>query len=454
MFFHRAAYRAPPDEVAVTEIALDASWTWKSWIDSANEANCDFPLQNLPFCVFEAGSSGPHVGVGIGELVLDLHEVAGSGLIDGLGQELLEACTSPHLNEIMRFRKEELDGLRKRLLVLLRDDSSRADRERIGALLFPQDGVLFRKPVQVGNYTDFYASIDHATNVGRLFRPDQPLLPNYKFIPIGYHGRASSLIVSGSPVMRPQGQMKLPSDELPMFGPTRQLDFELEVGAYIGRGNSLGDPIPIEDAEAHLFGISLLNDWSARDVQAWEYQPLGPFLGKSFATSVSPWVVTMEALRPFRVPPLPRPPGDPKPLPYIASPPEAKTALDVKLEVYLSSASMREGSEQPVRLSAGNLRVLYWTFGQMIAHHTSNGCNLFTGDILASGTVSGAEQGSEGSLLEITRRGAAPIRLPNGEARSFLQDGDEVILRGFCEHRGLPRIGLGECRGTVSPARS
>ncbi len=309
-------------------------------------------------------------------------------------------------------------------------------------------------PAVVGDYTDFYASVFHATNVGKLFRPDNPLLPNYKYIPIGYHGRASSLVPSGTSVRRPSGQTRDGNAD-PKFGPTKALDYELEVGFFVSGGNRLGEPIPIKAAEEDIFGICLLNDWSARDVQAWEYQPLGPFLAKSFATSLSPWVVTMEALAPFRSAAFARPQGDPAPLPYLLdSDDRERGGLDLTLEVALQSAQMRERDIAPAPLSRGNFRDLYWTMAQMLTHHTSNGCNLRPGDLLASGTVSGpdapgAEVSARGCLLELTSRGANPITLPSGEQRKFLEDGDEVILRGFCERDGFRRIGLGSCRGTI-----
>ena len=355
----------------------------------------------------------------------------------------------------MRCGNAKWSSLRQALIGLLRDDASPEKRRAIEPLLTPTTSLRFVKPVAVGNYTDFYASIHHATNVGKLFRPDQPLLPNYKWVPIGYHGRASSLVISGTDIRRPSGQTKPPEASTPTFAPTSQLDYELEVAAYIGAGNPLGEPIAIESADQHIFGLSLLNDWSARDIQSWEYQPLGPFLGKSFATSLSPFVVPIEALRPFRVAPEPRPPGDAEPLSYLASkPPDAPNAIDLTVEVFLTSSRMREASQPPHRLSTGNLRDLYWTFPQMIAHHTSNGCNLITGDLLASGTISGPNPGSQGSLLEITQRGANPIQLPNGEQRTFLSDGDEVILRAQGEKPGVPRISFGECAGVIAPSGS
>jgi len=433
---------------------LKEHWTWRSWVGSANESGCDFPLQNLPFCVFETPADEWHLGVGIGDSIVDLHRLAGAGLCDELAEDVREACTAPHLNALMQCGSDATSLLRRTLMLLLDEGAATAHRRVIESLLFPRLRAVFRKPVQVGNYSDFYASIHHATNVGRLFRPDQPLLPNYKFVPIGYHGRASSLVISGTPVIRPYGQIKPPSVDTPVFELSRQLDYELEVGAYVGLGNPLGQPISIDKAEDYLFGISLVNDWSARDIQAWEYQPLGPFLGKSFSTSVSPWVVAMDALEPFRVPLAARPAQDPRPLPYLCSPKSATAAFDISLEVYLSTGAMRVAEDAPVKLSSVNVRNLYWSFAQMITHHSSNGCNLLPGDLLASGTVSGAEEGSQGSLLEITGRGSNPLKVPNGETRSFLEDGDEVILRGFCERPGLPRIGLGECRGVIASGSS
>jgi len=432
--------------------AVDGFWTWKSWVDSANDPAVGFPLQSLPYCAFAAPDGRGHLGLGIGAFILDLHELSAAGELASLSAEIQSACLAAQLNDLMRCGRTAWSALRDALIDLLRDDASATQRRALEPLLVPAENVRFAKPVAVGNYTDFYASIHHATNVGKLFRPDQPLLPNYKWVPIGYHGRASSLVISGTEIRRPCGQTTQPAESAPVFGPTSQLDYELEVAAYIGEGNALGEAIRVESAEPHIFGMSLLNDWSARDIQAWEYQPLGPFLGKSFASGVSPWVVPMEALLPFRLPPQPRASGDPEPLPYLTETSSALGAIDLKLEVFFTTARMRQASEAPVRLSAGNLRDLYWTFAQMIAHHSSNGCNLIEGDLLASGTVSGSDEGSRGCLLEITKRGASPLRLPNGEIRGFLEDGDEVILRGFCERDGFPRISFGECRGVIMPA--
>lgn len=433
--------------------ALPESWTWRSWVNAANEQECGFPLQNLPFCAFEQGSS-THLGLGIGDQVLDLQACVAAGVLDGLVEPVQSACKSAVLNGLMGLGPEAVGSLRQALMQALRHDAQAATVEKLTPMLLPMRDVRFRLPVAVGNYTDFYASIHHAANVGRLFRPDQPLLPNYKHVPIGYHGRASSIVVSGTPIVRPRGQIMLPSAAAPVFEATRQLDYELELGAYIATGNPLGRPVGIDQADDRIFGVTLVNDWSARDIQAWEYQPLGPFLGKSFATTVSPWVVSREALEPFRVPIAPRPAGDPEPLLYLRSGHAAREAMDVEMESFLSTAAMREQSMAPVRLSASNVRELYWSFAQMIAHHTSNGCNLCPGDLIASGTVSGLAEGAEGCLLELTRRATAPVHLPTGETRGFLEDGDEVILRGACQREGLPPISLGECRGIVVPAAS
>ena len=426
-----------------------------TWVGTANEPDSGFPLQSLPYCAFTPASAPeatPHPGVGIGAFILDLHQLQSHNLLTTLPAEIQQACTAPQLNPLMRCGPAAWSALRQRLFDLLKTIEPRSDRNTdqqrlVASLMLPMAKATFHKPVATENYTDFYASIHHATNVGKLFRPDQPLLPNYHWLPIGYHGRASSLVLSGTTIRRPHGQFKLPGDATPTFAPSAQLDYELEVAAYIGTGNPLGTPIPIAEAEYHLFGLSLLNDWSARDIQSWEAQPLGPFLGKNFATSLSPWVVTMDALAPYRTPTAP---PDPAPLPYLTE--QNPSIFDITLEVLLSTAHMREHNLPPAPLSSANLRDLYWSFPQMLTHHTSNGCNLLPGDILASGTVSGLTPGSQGCLLEITERGQHPIRLPNGELRTFLEDGDEIILRGHCHLEGLPTITLGECRGTILPA--
>jgi fumarylacetoacetase len=419
----------------------------RSWVESANDARTDFPLENLPFGVFRRADGAACAGVAIGERILDLRAAGSVGLLDGIDPEISEACGSDSLNALMALGRDAVPALRSRLMELL---SERGARARVEAMLVPQAGTEMLLPARIGDYTDFYASVYHATNVGRLFRPDSPLLPNYKYVPIGYHGRASSIVVSGAEIQRPCGQTKAADAAAPSFGPSRSLDYELEVGFFVGRGNALGEAVPIAEAESHIFGLCLMNDWSARDVQAWEYQPLGPFLAKNFATTISPWVVTLDALEPFRAPAFARVEGDPEPLPYLSSSENrARGGIDLKLEVSLRTARMRAENAEAARVSQGNLRDLYWTLAQMLTHHTSNGCNLQPGDLLASGTVSGAARDSLGCLLEITRRGAEPLQLPNGETRKFLEDGDEVILRGYCEREGHARIGFGECRGIV-----
>jgi fumarylacetoacetase len=417
----------------------------RSWVISANRPDVPFPIQNLPLGVFE-GAKGPTIGAAIGDQVLDLRSCA--GLLGGLPAGTVEACDATTLNPLMALGPESWSALRARLSDLLRADHPRvADHQRaLAPHLTSMAEVKMLKPAVIGDYTDFYASIDHATRVGRLFRPENPLLPNYKYVPIGYHGRASSIVLSGSAVRRPGGQIASSPGGAPEFAPSRALDYEIEVGFLVGTGNPVGERIDIEDAGSHLFGVCLLNDWTARDVQAWEYQPLGPFLAKSFATSISPWIVTMEALAPFRVGALARPPGDPAPLAYLASEQdEAEGGIDLTLEVYLRSARMGEA----VRMSRSNLRQLYWTPAQLVTHHASNGCNLQPGDLLGSGTVSGPEDEARGCLLELTRNGREFISLPTGERRGFLEDGDEVTFRGYCERDGFVGIGLGECRGTV-----
>ena len=419
-----------------------------SWVESANRPDTDFPLQNLPFGVFRSGSSSA-IGIAIGDQILDLRRLAQHQLLNGLSPATIAACSAPVLNPLMSLGPDHWSPLRRRIGELLHAQSGH--RAAVQPLLLPAGDAEMLRPAQIGDYTDFYASIHHATNVGRLFRPDNPLLPNYKYVPIGYHGRASSIVVSGAPVRRPGGQSKDPAAESPVFGPSRALDYELEVGFFAGPGNPLGQPIPIAGAEAHIFGLCLLNDWSARDIQSWEYQPLGPFLAKSFATTISPWIVTLEALAPFRVPAFERPTGDPPPLPYLSSPEDRLYGgIDLTLEVHLASRRMRDAGLPPLRLSQGNLRNLYWTLPQLLAHHASNGCNLQPGDLLASGTVSGPSPEERGCLLELTRRGADPIALPTGELRKFLEDGDEVRLSGYCLREDYPRIGFGECRGIVA----
>ena len=423
----------------------------RSWLTSANDPATDFPLSHLPYAAFEA-DDGRHLCVAIGTHLLDLNQCAGSGLLPA---SLTKVCQAPILNPLMELGPRAWKLLRDSLTALLRADANPTRRVEIEAALHSINGVTLLKPIEIPNYTDFYASIYHAARVGSLFRPDQPLMPNYKYIPIGYHGRVSSILPSRIPILRPNGQSRSAApNDAPGFGPTKSLDFEVELALYIGQSNLLGTPIPIDKASKHLFGVSLLNDWSARDIQSWEYQPLGPFLGKSFATTVSPWVTPMAALEPFRAPAFSRDKGDPKPLSYLRSTADQKKGgLDVSLEVFLTTSIMRRNKLEPIRLGRSTTRDLYWTPAQLVAHHTSNGCNLQIGDLLATGTVSGPELSSAGCLLELTSNGAAPIALPTGETRAFLSDGDEVIIRGFCERSGHPRIGLGECRATILPAR-
>jgi fumarylacetoacetase len=425
----------------------------RSWVVSANQPGADFPIQNLPLGVFclRGGSDPPRIGVAIGDEILDLRRTVSQGALGELDPMLHDALSARSLNHLMAHGRHGASALRRAVHQLLREDSSLP--RPAAECLVPRTDADLLVPADIGDYTDFYASIHHATNVGSMFRPDQPLLPNYKWVPIGYHGRASSILPSGTPVRRPRGQVKDDSAPAPVVGPTRALDYECEVAAWVGRGNPLGRPVPIDDAEQHLFGLSLLNDWSARDLQRWEYQPLGPFLAKNFATTISPWVVTLDALEPFRVPSTARPPGDPEPLPYLDGAADRECGgFSLDLEVQLRSAQMRSEGRPPMPLSRGNFAGMYWTVAQLLTHHTSNGCNLRPGDLLASGTVSGSEKQSRGSLLELTWRGTEPLTLPTGEVRQFLEDGDEVLMRGRCEREGFTGIGFGDCTGTVLPA--
>jgi len=430
-----------------------------SWIESANSPDTDFPIQNLPFGVFSRrGESERRVGVAIGDKIVDIGESLSANLWSGEARDVARWCDRPTLNELMQAPKDSLSRFRARLSELLvgkPGDEGAINPLPPGALVQMSDAKM-HPPAEIGDYTDFYASIYHATNVGKLFRPDSPLLSNYKYVPIGYHGRASSIVLSGSEIIRPNGQTLAQGATAPTFGPSQMLDYEAEIGFFVGMGNELANPVGIEDAEEHLFGVCLVNDWSARDIQSWEYQPLGPFLSKNFATSISPWVVTWEALEPYRVPAFFRPPGDPAPLHYLLSERDrSEGGIDLIIEVYIRSMMMREGHMRPSRLSAASLAEMYWTAAQLLTHHTSNGCNLRPGDLFASGTVSGPEPGSQGCMLELTRRGAEPIVLPTGEERKFLHDGDEVILRGHLQREGAARIGLGECSGLIvaSPQR-
>ncbi len=426
----------------------------KSWVESANQPETDFPIQNLPFGVFRprASSESPRIGVAIGAHILDLEACSSQGLLHAAGDAVERTCREPALNGLMALGPGSTSALRRVLHSMLAEGSTQ--QSAAAKNLIPIAEAELFVPAHIGGYTDFYASIHHATNVGRLFRPENPLLPNYKYVPIAYHGRASSIVVSGTPVVRPSGQQRSGENE-PVFGPSRRLDYELEAGLFIGESNALGTPIPIVATNQHIFGFCLVNDWSARDIQAWEYQPLGPFLGKNFATTVSPWVVTWEALAPFRVAAYVRPEGDPKLLPYLSSEDDRQHGgLSIDLEVLITTQEMQKQGTAPHRLGRVNFNTMYWTPAQMVAHHASNGCNLEPGDLLASGTVSGPTPDSLGSLLEISKGGRESVQLPGGETRTFLEDADEVILRGECHAPGYRRIGFGECRGVILPART
>jgi len=414
----------------------------KSWVESANDPASDFPIQNLPFGIFRRKGTreAPRGGVAIGDQILDLTAV-------GL-------TTGPTLNVLAGAGRKAWRALRKALSIGLSDPKQ---ARRLSQWLVPMKKAEMLLPVAIGDYSDFFTGIHHAMNMGRMFRPDNPLLPNYKWVPIGYHGRASSIIVSGTPVTRPNGQTRgqtSPADAPPDFGPSKRLDYEVELGFVIGPGNPLGKPIPVSRALEHVFGVVLFNDWSARDIQTWEYQPLGPFLAKSFASTVSPWIVTMEALEPFRCTAFARPEGDPRPLPYLLDEKDQRSGgYAIGTEMLLRSAQMRAQKMPPAQLSRCSFRDSYWTVAQMVAHQTSNGCNLQPGDLLGSGTISGTGPGAAGSMIELTQAGKSPIGLPTGETRTFVADGDEVIQRGRCEANGAVPIGFGEASGVVRPAR-
>jgi fumarylacetoacetase len=425
----------------------------RSWVDSANLLGCDFPIQNLPFAVFRRGDSTEELrgGVAIGDQIVDLAALAARNVFQSRAAEGIRAGARSSLNSLMQMGPEVWDALRRALFDALHQ-GSRLEVE-LRACLVPQRLAHFALPAQIGDYTDFYASIYHATSVGRMMRPDNPLLPNYQWIPIGYHGRSSSIGVSGQTFHRPCGQRMPPGQTQPVVAPSRRLDYELELGLFIGQGNSPGTPIPITNAEQHIFGLCLLNDWSARDLQAWEYQPLGPFLAKNFATTISPWIVTLQALAPFRVP-FTRPESAPAPLPYLNSPSNREAgAIDIRVEALIQSAPMRERNEPPHRLSSTTFRHSYWTIAQLVAHHTVNGCDLRAGDLLGTGTQSGPTPGEAGSMLELSVGGTQPIRIAHDESRTFLEDGDGIILRGWCDKPGAVRIGFGEVYGRVLPAK-
>ncbi|MGJ0238509.1 fumarylacetoacetase [Novosphingobium fluoreni] len=418
-----------------------------SWVASAN-GHHDFPIQNLPFGVFSAKGGAPRIGVAIGDMILDLRALAQTGTLEVAAAAVANDIT---LNALLALPQAEQRALRYHLSAILSDEAHRAAVE---PLLHNAGDCTLHLPARIGDYTDFYVGIHHANNVGKQFRPDNPLLPNYKYVPIGYHGRASSIRPSGVPVRRPVGQRKPPEADTPLFGPTARLDYELELGVWIGNGNALGDPVAIADAAQHIAGFCLLNDWSARDFQAWEYQPLGPFLAKNFQSTISPWVITSHAMAPFRTAQPPRPEGDPAPLPYLSSEDDqARGALSITLEAHLLTQRMRDAGEAPFRLSTGPATNMYWTVNQIVTHHASNGCNLTAGDLLGTGTISAPTREGFGSLLELTTGGKEPMILPNGETRTFVEDGDEIILQARATAPGAVSIGLGECRAQVLPAR-
>jgi fumarylacetoacetase len=403
----------------------------KSWVESANALGADFPIQNLPFGIFKrrGATESPRGGVAIGDQILDLAAIG--------------IKTGPTLNGIASLGRPAWRRLRAQLSKGL---SGEKPNKRFARYLLPMKQAELFLPLAIGDYTDFYSGIHHATNVGKILRPDNPLLPNYKWVPIGYHGRSSSVVVSGTQLLRPRGQIKAPDASEPVFGPSKRLDYEAELGFVVGPGNALGKPIAVGKALDHVFGVVLLNDWSARDMQAWEYQPLGPFLAKSFATTISPWIVTREALEPYRCPAYPRADGDPKPLPYLWDDADQREGgFAIELEMHLRTETMKA----PVRLSRASFRDSYWTAAQLVAHHTSNGCNLRPGDLLGSGTISGATPDSFGSMMELTQGGKNPLALPGGESRAFLHDGDEVIERARCVRDGYATIGFGEANGTI-----
>ena len=425
----------------------------KSFVASANDGVTDFPIQNLPFAVFRRANSKEAFrgGVAIGAEVLDLAALHRSALLSGVAAQACEAAAGHTLNAFMAMGGAAWSALRLALSQLLRSGS--AHEADIRMLLVAQEDVEFALPAHIGDYTDFYTSVYHATNIGRLFRPDNPLLPNYKWLPIGYHGRASSVAVSGQSFARPVGQLMPPGADAPTLAPCKRMDYELEMGIFIGSGNALGARVSMDAAESHVFGMCLLNDWSARDIQAWEYQPLGPFLAKNFATTISPWIVTLEALAPYRLA-WRRDATDPQPLPYLdSSANRSEGAFDVQLEVLIDTAKMRAQSMPAARICLTNYRHAYWTLAQLVTHHTVNGCNLQPGDLLGTGTLSGPTASEAGALIELTVGGKQPITLPNGESRAFLDDGDCITLRAHCEKPGAVRIGFGVCVGTVLPAQ-
>lgn len=425
-----------------------------SWLDSANAARGDFPIQNLPIGVFRRAGSGEAFrgGIAIGDQVVDLAALAASGMLVGAAQRAAEEAARPILNDFLALGREHWRALRHALFDALHTSATPSTQATLRAALVPQQAIEHALYARIGDYTDFYTSLDHALNVGRIFRPDADVAPNFRWMPIAYHGRVSTIGTGLQRFRRPMGQAMAPGAAQPSYGPSRRLDFELELGIVIGPGNAAGEPIAIADAEAHVFGICLLNDWSARDIQFWEMTPLGPFLGKNFATTISPWIVDLDALAPYRLAPV-RPAGDPAPLPYLDSAANREAgALDIRLEVRLESARARAAKAGPTRISATSFRHQYWTVAQMVAHHSGGGCALQPGDLFGSGTISGPTPGEAGAIIELTKGGTEPLALDTGETRRFLEDGDAIELYGWCEKEGFARIGFGSSRGEVLSA--
>jgi fumarylacetoacetase len=444
---------APAKETDMTLLNATHDPAARSWLDQAN-GHPEFPIQNLPLAEFRVRGSGKPFrgGVAVGDQVLDLAALGATALLDGAARAGCEVAAQDTLNAFMQLGPGAWRGLRHALFALLRDDAAAAQQQAVRRCLVPQADAEYALPTRIGDYTDFYTSIHHARNVGRIARPDDPLTSNFQWLPIAYHGRASSVVVSGTPFRRPMGQAMSPGARTPVYGPCARLDYELELGVFVGPGNAQGEPIALARANEHLFGMCLLNDWSARDIQFWEMAPLGPFLGKNFCTSISPWVVTMEALAPFRLP-FTRPADEPQPLPYLDDAGDrAQGVLDIQLEVCIETAAERAAGRAPSRVSRTSFRHQYWTVAQMLAQHTVGGCNLQSGDLIGTGTISGPTPAEAGAIIEQTRGGREPITLEGGETRAFLHDGDTTILRGWCETPGAARIGFGECRGLVLPA--
>lgn len=423
----------------------------QSWVPGA-AGHRVFPLQNLPFGIFSSAGDSPRGGVAIGDFVLDLGKILEAGLFSGVAETAARTATGDTLNSLLALQPAPRIALRKQLFALLAEDTART-REieaKIHGALHKADECTLYLPAKIGDYTDFYAGIHHAYNGGVRQKRDPPLMPNYKYVPVAYHGRSSSIVVSGNPVWRPNGQRKLPDEPAPIFGPARKLDFELELGIWIGHGNPRGEPIPISTASEHIAGLCMLNDWSARDIQAWESAPLGPFLSKNFTSTISPWIVTTEALAPFRQAQLPRPADDPQPLDYLQDKDDQESgAFNITIEALISTEKMRIQGLPPHPLSSSNLHHLYWTLAQLVAHHTCGGCNLQPGDLLGSGTISAPVRTGWGSLAELSEDGKTPLHLPSGETRTYLQDGDDVILRAIAEREGYATIGFGDCVGRI-----